>query len=325
MEKTLHIETKEQDQHPIPFVSMLERNGLKLLRGQTSVLQINMGLLCNQMCRHCHLEAGPHRLEIMGAKTAAEIIAFAGRSGFKTIDITGGAPELNANLELLIESLAAIAPKIMLRSNLTALPPKGRSSLMELCKAHKVVVVASFPSLNQAQTDAQRGKGIWEKSIAGLQELNSKGYGVPGSGLELDIVSNPAGAFLPSSQEATERKFRKDLQAKWGIVFNNLYTFGNAPLGRFRKWLRDSGNFEAYMRKLTESFNVCTVAGLMCKTLVSVSWDGYLYDCDFNLAGGLPLGGRAIHVSQVEGAPAPGTAIAVGEHCYACTAGPGFT
>ena len=147
---------------------------------------------------------------------------------------------------------------------------------------------------------SERGAGTFQKSIAALKELNALGYGHPDSGLELDLVSNPAGAFLPSSQEATEKRFRKDLSARWGIVFNHLYTFGNVPLGRFRKWLMESGNLEAYMRRLTESFNPCTIP-LMCRTLVSVSWDGYLYDCDFNLAQSIPLGGRATHVSERKG------------------------
>ena len=314
----------EQTILPGSFASTLAKSGLELLRGHTTVLQINMGLLCNQMCRHCHLEAGPGRSETMDAKTAADVIGFAGGGGFQTIDITGGAPELNSNLTTLIERLATLAPRIMLRCNLTALTD-GRRHLLELCREYKVVLVASFPSLNQGQADSQRGAGTWQRSIAALKELNAAGYGEPGSGLELDIVSNPAGAFLPSSQEATEKKFRRDLGARWGIKFNHLYTFGNVPLGRFRKWLTESGNFEAYMRRLTECFNPCTIPGLMCRTLVSVSWDGYLYDCDFNLAQSIPLGGRQTHVSEAEGPPAPGTVIGVGDHCYACTAGPGFT
>ncbi|MDR3567243.1 MAG: arsenosugar biosynthesis radical SAM protein ArsS [Syntrophobacteraceae bacterium] len=334
MEKTISSElskvgeaigAEEQSVPPASFASMLARHELKLVRGNTSVLQINMGLLCNQRCRHCHLEAGPDRVEMMDEKTTAEIIEFAGRGRFQTVDITGGAPELNNNLATLIENLAGLAPKIMLRSNLTALTDVGRRYLVELCREYKVVLVASFPSLNQGQTDSQRGSGIWEKSIAALKELNAAGYGEPDSGLVLDIVSNPSGAFLPSSQEATEKRFRRDLGSRWGIGFNHLYTFGNVALGRFRKWLIDSGNFESYMRRITESFNPCTIDGLMCRTLVSVSWDGYLYDCDFNLAQAIPMGGRAMHVSEVEGPPKPGTPIAVGEHCYACTAGPGFT
>lgn len=322
MEKTLDTELS---QPPTSFASTLARQGLVLVRGDTTVLQINTGLLCNQMCRHCHLEAGPGRVEMMDGKTAAEIIEYARRARFQTIDITGGAPEMNSNLPALLENLASVAPRIMLRSNLTALTRAYRKYLVDLCKQYGVVLVASFPSLNQGQADSQRGKGIWEKSIAALKELNAIGYGEPGSGLQLDLVSNPAGAFLPASQEATEKKFRKDLGNRWGIVFNHLYTFGNAPLGRFKKWLLESGNFEPYMQRLTESFNACTIAGLMCRTLVSVSWDGFLYDCDFNLALGLPLGLRRMHVSRAEGPPEPGTPIAVGEHCYACTAGAGFT
>jgi radical SAM/Cys-rich protein len=300
-------ETAEQDQHTPPFASMLARKGLELTRDRTRVLQINMGLICNQRCRHCHLEAGPERSETMDGKTAADIIEYAGRGGFEVIDITGGAPELHGGLPVLIARLAGLAPKIMLRSNLTVLTGDSLGPLMELCREHKVVLVVSLPSLNPGQADSQRGGGVFEKSIAGLKKLNAMGYGAPDGELQLDIVSNPAGAFLPPSQEAAEKRFRKELDARWGIAFNHLYTFGNAPLGRFRKWLIDSGNFETYMRKLTESFNGCTIPGLMCRTLVSVSWDGYLY------------------VSRAEGPPAPGTPIAVGEHCYACTAGAGFT
>jgi radical SAM/Cys-rich protein len=173
--------------------------------------------------------------------------------------------------------------------------------------------------------EAQRGRGVWEKSIWTLQQLNSMGYGQSGSGLELHLVSNPTGAFLPPSQVQVEKKFRRDLLKKWGIVFNNLYTFANSPLGRFRRWLVNSGNFEQYMWKLASNFNPCTVKGLMCRSLLSVSWEGYLYDCDFNVASGLFMGGRKVHVSQMETGPASGTPIVVSDHCYACTAGSGFT
>ena len=225
-----------------------------MVRGHTTVLQINTGLLCNQVCRHCHLEAGPGRAEMMDAKTADEIIEFAGRSRFQTIDITGGAPELNGNLPILIERLATLAPKIMLRSNLTALTGDSRRALWELCKEYKVVLVASFPSLNQEQADSQRGRGIWEKSIAALKELNAIGYGEPDSGLELSLVSNPAGAFLPASQEATEKRFRRDLRSRWRIVFDHLYTFGNVPLGRFQKWLIGVGEFRSIHAKAHRKF-----------------------------------------------------------------------
>jgi radical SAM/Cys-rich protein len=213
----------------------------------------------------------------------------------------------------------------MFRSNLSALIDAKRDHLMALLKAKRVVIVASFPSLNEAQADSQRGDGVFEKSIAALQKLNGLGYGREETGLELDLVCNPTGAFLPSPQDQVTRRFREVLLKKWGIVFNKLYTFANVPLGRFRRWLEETGNLESYMGRLASSFNACAVQGLMCRTLVSVSWDGYLYDCDFNLARGLHMGKRRTHVSEMAGPPPEGSPIAVADHCYTCTAGAGFT
>ncbi len=307
------------------FRLTLSRHGLELTRGHTNTLQINMGLLCNHACRHCHLEAGPDRTEMMGRETVDAVVAFAQRGHFQLVDITGGAPELNPSLVDMIERLAPLVPRIMLRSNLTALIDGKRDSLLNLCKKHRIAIVASFPSLNATQAEAQRGKGTFEKSIAALKRLNSIGYGRDGSHLELDLVSNPTGAFLPASQAQEEKRFRRDLQRKWGIAFNHIYTFANVPLGRFRQWLQYSGNFEKYLQNLASRFNPCAIEGLMCRTLISVSWDGYLYDCDFNLAKGLYMGGRKTHISEMAGPPQPGTPIAVSDHCYACTAGSGFT
>jgi radical SAM/Cys-rich protein len=307
------------------FRLTLSRHGLELIRGHTNTLQINAGLLCNQACRHCHLEAGPNRMEVMDAKTVDEVIAFAQRGHFQVIDITGGAPELNPNLADMIERLSPLAPRIMLRSNLTALTDGKGDFLMDVFRKHRTVIVASFPSLNATQAEAQRGKGIFDKSIAALRNLNSIGYGHDGSGLELDLVSNPTGAFLPASQTQEEKRFRRDLQRKWGIAFNHIYTFANVPLGRFRQWLQHSDNLEKYLQNLASRFNPCAIEGLMCRTLISVSWDGYLYDCDFNLAKGLSMGGRRIHITEMDAPPKPGTPIAVSDHCYACTAGSGFT
>jgi radical SAM/Cys-rich protein len=196
---------------------------------------------------------------------------------------------------------------------------------MDLLATEQVVIVASFPSLNESQTDAQRGGGIFEISIDALKKLNALGYGMAGSGLELNLVSNPAGAFLPPAQEQIEARFKDQLARKWGVQFNQLFSFANMPLGRFREWLIASGNFDTYMNKLKSAFNPCAAAGLMCRNIVSVSWDGYLFDCDFNLACGLHLGGRKVHVSEMEGVPEPGSTIAVADHCYTCTAGSGFT
>jgi radical SAM/Cys-rich protein len=262
---------------------------------------------------------------MMRSETVDEVASYAERSHFETIDITGGAPELNPNIAGLIKKLSVHASRIMLRSNLSALNDGKRDHLMDLLKAYHVVIVASFPSLNEAQSNAQRGDGIFLKSIEALQKLNRMGYGQAGSGLELNLVSNPTGAFLPASQDQTVKRFRQVLERKWGIVFNNLFSFANVPLGRFRLWLVQSGNLSGYIEKLASGFNPCAIEGLMCRTLVSVSWDGYLYDCDFNLARGLPMGGRQIHVSEMAGPPEPGSFISVADHCYTCTAGSGFT
>lgn len=308
-----------------PFKQTLSKNGLELNRARTITLQINVGLLCNQTCRHCHLNAGPDRKENMRLDTINEVISYARRSHFETVDITGGAPELNPNLDYLIDSLAAFTKKIMLRSNLSALFSNGKKSLLCLLKKHHVVIVASFPSLNESQADSQRGEGNFQKGINALKKLNAIGYAQEGSGLELNLVSNPTGSFLPSSQAQTEDRFRQVLKKKWGIAFNSLLSFANVPVGRFRQWLLHSGNLERYLEKLVSSFNPCAIEGVMCRRLVSISWDGFLFDCDFNLARGLFLGGDKVHVSDMPGPPEPGSPIVSGDHCYTCTAGAGFT
>jgi radical SAM/Cys-rich protein len=262
---------------------------------------------------------------MMDVKTVEHVVAFARRCNFETADITGGAPELNPNLVALIEKLSPLVSRIMLRSNLTALNDSKREFLIEVCKKLKVVIVASLPSLDALQAEAQRGEGTFQTSIRVLKKLNTTGYGQEGSGLELDLVSNPTGAFLPPSQAQAEERFRAELERRWGIVFNHLFTFANVPLGRFLSWLKHSGNFEKYMEKLASRFNPRAVEGFMCRTLVSVSWEGYLYDCDFNLAEGLPMNRRKIHVSEIASAPEPETPIVVSDHCYACAAGTGFT
>lgn len=307
------------------FWERLSVNGLALVRDDTTTLQVNVGLLCNQVCRHCHLEAGPHRREMMSLETVEELIAYARRGGFTVVDITGGAPELNPHLIRLISGVAPYTKRIMVRSNLTALTDGRQTAMMEFFREKRVAVLASFPSLQSIQTDAQRGPGVFQASINTLRQWNTVGYGQAGSGLELDLVSNPSGAFLPPIQAETEKRFRKELENRWGLVFNHLYVFANVPLGRYRKWLDQSGNLQQYREKLVSGFNPATLAGVMCRSLVSVSWTGHLYDCDFNLALDLPYGGRKTHVSEMEGPPLAGTPIRVGDHCYACTAASGFT
>lgn len=324
----LSSDTRDENSHAnlnvVPFKATLAQHNLQLVRDKTHTLQINMGYLCNQVCRHCHLNAGPGRKENMDAGTVAAVVAYAARCNFETIDITGGAPELNSYLPRLIEDISPHASRLMLRSNLSAMKDK-LPQLKGLLQDHRVAVVASFPSINIDQTDAQRGEGIFQESVAVLKQLNKIGYGQKNSGLILDLVSNPTGAYLPPSQEQAQQRFHQVLESRWGVVFNSLFNFANIPLGRFRDWLIKTNNFNSYMTKLSASFNPCAAEGLMCRSLVSVSWDGYLYDCDFNLARGLPMYGRKIHVSEMKAPPDQGSLIATADHCYTCTAGSGFT
>ena len=324
LDKEIEGHTKESG-GVVPFNLTLARHDVKLDRKTTRTLQVNVGFLCNQTCRHCHLNAGPGHKENMGLETIQEVISYARAGGFEIVDITGGAPELNPHIETLIEGVCNVASRVMLRSNLSVLNDGRREHLIKLLKEKRVVIVASFPSLNEIQTDSQRGDGIFQMSVDALNKLNDLGYGHKGTGLELNLVSNPTGAFLPPDQVQTEKRFRQVLKRKWGIVFNNLYNFANVPLGRFRQWLVRTSNLEPYIERLYSNFSACAVDGLMCRTLVSVSWDGYLFDCDFNLARGLFMGGHKIHVSEMPGPPEPGSHIATADHCYTCTAGSGFT
>jgi radical SAM/Cys-rich protein len=307
------------------FKENLTQHGLHLARKKCTTLQVNVGLLCNQSCKHCHLEAGPNRQEIMAEKTVADVIKLATRFRFETIDITGGAPEINPHIETLVSKLAPLTQTLILRSNLTAIAAEKQKKLLELLTENRVMIVASLPSLNEVQSETQRGKNSFATSINTLKKLNGLGYGLPDSNLELNLVNNPTGAFLPASQEQTEKRFRQMLAMKWGISFNNLYTFANVPLGRFLFWLEKSGNLEKYILKLASNFNPCTLDGLMCRSLISVSWEGFLFDCDFNQSLQLYMGGKKKHISELHDLPGSGETIAVSEHCYTCTAGSGFT
>lgn len=308
-----------------PFARTLEKNGLVLRRGETRTMQVNTGLLCNLSCRHCHLSAGPGRREVMAEETVAAVIDCARRFSFASIDITGGAPEMNPGIMELLEGLTPLTPRLLLRSNLVAMSGRRREEILSLCRRCQVVIVASFPALNEAQTEAQRGEGVFARSLKILGRLNSMGYGREGSGLELNLVSNPAGAFIPSGQRAMERQFREVLGRKWGITFNHLFSFANVPLGRFRDWLEGRGNYDDYLLRLSQAFNRDALAGVMCRSLISVAWDGFLYDCDFNQAAGLPMGGVRRHINDLQILPEAGEIIAVDDHCYACSAGAGFT
>lgn len=307
------------------FKTTLKEAGVKLLRGKTTTLQINTGLLCNQACKHCHLSAGPGKTELMNRKTVDDIAAFAKTNSFSSIDITGGAPEMNHELPYMIETFKALVPEVIVRSNLSALYEAEDDSLIDCFKDAGVVITASFPSVNEKQLDSQRGNGIYNKSVAVLKKLNDSGYGINGTGLILNLVSNPSGAFMPTAQVQAEKRFRSVLLSKWGIQFSNLFNFANVPLGRYEDWLKKSGNYYDYIAKLESCFNKDAVENLMCRTLMSVSWEGYVFDCDFNLAAGLPAGERKTHITELSGPFEAGTIITIDNHCYACTAGAGFT
>ncbi len=307
------------------FADTLAKRGLSLSRTAVQTLQVNVGRLCNLACRHCHLEAGPGRHEVMTVETMAQVIDCAKRFPFSLLDITGGAPEMNPQLMVLIEGLLSLAPRLILRSNLVALQGEKQEDLLDLCLRRQVVIVASFPAINEAQAESQRGTGSFQASLAMLHRLNDLGYGKPGTGLELNLVSNPTGAFMPGGQQALEARFRQVLRQKWGIEFNQVFSFANAPLGRFRRWLLEVGNYDDYMATLVKNFNPCALDRVMCRSLISVAWDGFLYDCDFNQALDLPMGRARRHVTDLVGLPRPGSLIAVSDHCYACTAGAGFT
>jgi radical SAM/Cys-rich protein len=309
----------------LPFDRALADNGLTLIRQATTTLQVNVGLACNLQCKHCHVEAGPHRTESMDATTVGEVADYVARSSFSVVDITGGAPEMNPHLVTLIERVGPQVGRVMVRTNLTLLTRPAYRPLVDIFREHGVALVASLPSLNRAQADAQRGEGTFDGAFAAIRLLNEAGYGVEGSGLEFDLVANPTGAFLGPSQGAVEKRFREVMERKHGLRFTSLFTFANVPLGRFGRWLTDSGNMEGYYRKLADSFNPGAVDGVMCRYQVSVGWDGMMYDCDFHVATGVPLGGTPIHVRDMPGAPSAGSPIALCDYCYTCTAGAGFT
>ena len=289
-----------------------------------TVFQINVGKLCNQTCRHCHVDAGPDRTEQMSRETAELCIRALAQTDIPTVDITGGAPELNPNFRWLIERSRALKRHVMDRCNLSVLLLPSQADLAEFLAAHAVEIVASLPYYKETQTDAQRGDGVFEKSIEGLRRLNRQGYGKPGSGLILNLVHNPVGAFLPPKQEAIEAQFRKELRTKHGIEFNHLYTITNMPISRFLEFLVESGNYEGYMQRLGQAFNPAAASGVMCRYTLSVGWDGTLYDCDFNQMLDLPVShGAPRHIRDFNLAGLEHRAIVTGNHCYGCTAGAG--
>jgi radical SAM/Cys-rich protein len=298
-----------------------------LRRGAVDTLQVNLGYRCNQSCLHCHVNAGPNRTEEMSADTMAQVLDFlAAHPGVRLLDLTGGAPELNPHFRHLVREARALGVRVIDRCNLTILEEPGQDGLAEFLAEQGVEVVASLPCYSEDNVDRQRGNGVFDASIRGLQRLNALGYGQPGSGLTLNLVYNPQGASLPPDQVALQADYERHLQQHFGIVFNQLFALANMPIQRFGSTLVSKGQFTPYMDLLKSAHRDANLAQVMCRSLVSVDWQGYLYDCDFNQQLGLPIrqaGRGRSHLSQVNAAQLQGQAIQVADHCYGCTAGQG--
>ena len=304
-----------------PFQQMIPDKKYMDTEEYLDVLQMNIGRKCNLICKHCHVNVGPVRTEEMSREVMDDCLAFAKEQKIATIDITGGAPEMNPNLEYLIEESSKICNHVIVRTNLVILLDEAYKYLIEVYAKNKVEIVCSLPYYRAAEMDKVRGDGSFDKAIEVLRCLNATGYGKSPE-LVLNMVYNPAGAFFPPDQEAMEKEYKQRLFTDFGIKFNNLYTLYNNPMGRFGAFLRNSGNLKRYMKKLFDAFNADTVEALMCRTQISVDYDGQLYDCDFNLAAGLTVIGEQ-KISDVTGKPYQVRKIRMDKHCYACTAGAG--
>jgi len=298
----------------------------EIRRGRLTTVQANLGYVCNQTCFHCHVNAGPNRKEVMQRETIEDILTFIGRAGIETLDLTGGAPELNPNFRHLVASAHALGVDVLDRCNLTVLSQPGQEDLAEFLAQHRVTVIASLPCYLEENVDAQRGDGVFEGSLAGLRRLNALGYGRPGSGLELNLVYNPQGPQLPPPQDSLEAAYHEQLQKHYGVVFTRLFTIANMPINRFAKTLARKGEYTSYMQTLRLAHQDVNLEHVMCRSLVSVDWQGFLYDCDFNQMLHIPLGagGRPRrHIRDLEPLSLVDTPIAVADHCYGCTAGQG--
>ncbi len=296
----------------------------ELTATEVEVMQINVGKMCNQVCKHCHVDAGPDRKEIMTKETMEYCLNALRSSEIKTVDLTGGAPELNPNFKWFVTELKKLDKHVMVRSNLTILVANGFEDYAEFMSLNKIEIISSLPFYSASTTDKQRGKGVFEQSIKAIEKLNNLGYGKVESGLILNLVYNPIGAFLPPGQEALEKDYKRELKNKFGLEFNNLFTITNLPISRFLDYLVESGNYLGYMNKLISAFNPVAAQQVMCRNMVSIGWEGSLYDCDFNqmleigLEKGLPQNIKNFNNKALEGRK-----IIVGNHCFGCTAGAG--
>jgi radical SAM/Cys-rich protein len=309
----------------VPFARKLAEIGCPDLRAEgVGTLQVNLGWRCNQACHHCHLSAGPDRPEQMGPAAVEAVVAAVARWSIPVVDLTGGSPEINPHFEDLVERLDQLGAHLLVRCNLTVLLEPGHEHLPEFFREHGVELVCSLPYFLADQVDRLRGQGVFHKSLEALHRLNRVGYGVRDSGLIMHLMFNPAGAYLPPEQGPLEERFQREMKERYDIDFNHLYTLLNMPIGRFKEYLERSRNYERYMGKLAAGFNPHTLTGLMCRNLISVSWEGRLFDCDFNqalnqpLSEGLPQTIWEFDLPRLENRP-----IILGDHCYGCTASTG--
>ncbi|MGD8376014.1 MAG: arsenosugar biosynthesis radical SAM protein ArsS [Acidobacteriota bacterium] len=292
-------------------------------RRPLEILQVNLGARCNQRCAHCHVDAGPQRTEEMSAETVEEVLTFLRRSEVSTLDITGGAPELNPSFRRLVREARALDLRILDRCNLTILVLPEQRDLARFLADHRVEVVASLPCYLEENVDRQRGKGTFRRSLEGLRALNRLGYGREGSGLVLDLVYNPQGPKLPPPQESLEAEYRRVLGGEHGIVFNRVLTLTNMPIHRFREALAERGELDGYMTLLRESHHPGNLESVMCRNLLSVDWRGFVFDCDFNQMLGMPVPGGGLRLAELSAGDLDGRPIATDSHCYGCTAGQG--
>lgn len=297
-----------------------------LRRARLTTLQVNLGYVCNQQCTHCHVNAGPKRRELMSRDTMEQVLHYLHAAEITALDITGGAPEMNPHFKELVSAARSEGVRVMDRCNLTILEQPGYEDMAQFLAGHQVEVVASLPCYLEDNVNKQRGDGVFQASLRALQKLNRLGYGAENGGLTLNLVYNPAGPSLPPPQAALESDYKRELFNRYGIVFNHLYTIANMPINRFAAVLKKEGRYQDYMRVLQDAHQDANLDGVMCRSLISVDWQGYLYDCDFNQMLGLPLrlnGKPRTHISELPDTDMEGRPIVIGDHCYGCTAGQG--
>lgn len=319
------LESEGEHKHA-SFKEKVAEIGMFPLRANgVEIFQVNVGKMCNQVCKHCHVDAGPDRKEIMTRETMQLCLDVLANSPIKIVDLTGGAPEMNPDFRWFVEEIKKLGKHIIVRCNLTIILANKRfHDLPEFFRLHQIEVVSSLPSFSQDRTDRQRGDGVFQDSVKALQMLNAVGYGQENSGLILNLVYNPAGAFLPPSQSALEKEYKFELADRFQIVFNNLFAITNMPISRYLDYLLLTGNYDKYMEKLIAAFNPAAVKNVMCRNTISVSWDGFLYDCDFNQMLDLKVScGTSQHLSNFDYTELQNRLIILKQHCYGCTAGSG--